>query len=88
MPIKVTLRPLPAMVLPTWSKLIVISASSAKDVSDNVPGTAPPTLVKADVAICGFVEKMVVPLSLTSTMIADPVGAVLTDNLTLVTVRA
>lgn len=67
---------------------MVTSASSAREVSESVPGTAPPTLVKADVAICGLVLKRVVPASLTSTMITEPVGAVFTLRRTLLRVIA
>jgi hypothetical protein len=87
-PIKTTFKPLPAMVLPIWSMSIVISASFAIAESEMTAGDAAVSDVSSLASIDSLVERMLVPFSLISTTNVDPVGAVLTEARTAVSVKA
>jgi hypothetical protein len=63
-----TLRPLPAIVLPTWSMSMVISASSAKAESEMTAGTAAVVEVFSEASILSLVLSRLVPASLISTI--------------------
>src|SRR5690606_32501548 len=67
---------------------ILISASAARLVSLTTAGVAAVALVSSPASIVNGVEKMVVPASRMSMLIAAPVGAVVTEAFTPVTVNA
>jgi hypothetical protein len=75
-------------VEPTWSKSMVISASSASVESLITAALAAVVLVFSEASIDNFVLSIVDPPSLMSMMIVEPVGAVVTDARTAVTVTA
>ncbi len=84
----VTLSPAPAVDDPIASMSIVISASSAIEVSDITAAVAAVVEVFSPASIVSLVERIVDPDSLISTVSADPTGAVVTEALTAVIVAA
>ena len=69
------------MVEPTASMSIVISASSASDVSEMTAAVAAVVVVFSDASNVSFVERIVVPLSLISTVNNVPPGFIDTPML-------
>jgi len=67
---------------------IVIKASEAKAVSLMTAAVAAVALVFSLASIVSFVERIVLPASLISTIIVEPTGAVVTPALTPVKVKA
>ena len=67
---------------------IPIIESSAKAVSLITGGVAAVVLVVSETSIDNFVDKIVDPPSLISTIKVAPVGATLTEHLTAVKVKA
>jgi hypothetical protein len=67
---------------------IVISASSAKALSEITAAVAAVVLVFSEASMLNLVDRTEVPASLMSTITVDPVGAVVTLALTAVNVIA
>jgi hypothetical protein len=67
---------------------IVISASSAKALSEITAAVAAVVLVFSEASMLNLVDRTEAPASLMSTITVDPVGAVVTDALTAVNVIA
>ena len=78
----VTFNPF-ASAVPTVSMSIVISASSAKDVSERTEAVAAVVVVFSELSKVGFVEKIVEPPSLTLMVMRLPADcATVSDALT------
>ena len=67
---------------------IVISASSAKALSEMTAAVAAVVDVFSEASMLNLVDRTEVPASLMSTITVEPVGAVVTDALTAVNVIA